>query len=304
MKTSNYVPFVIRAELENMAGNILECENTAAMILVANRYLARWKRRLSMRKKQGKTNGAQWVSQLQKLIKILRDEERPYTVFAKGNSKLPFYSYSELPKLTCPGAGDCLQFCYSFTAWRYPQAFFRQLQNTIFASIEKNRLKTEFYKLPKNVILRLFVDGDFRDLGALQFWFELLRQRDDIQAYGYSKSWEVFLSYAALNRDWPTNYVLNVSSGSRYDNAMKREVLKLPIVRGEFIAVELRNQYKKGFARFNDKEYHNEIRELTRETQETQKVFSCPGQCGACLPNGQHACGLIQLKIPIGIGAH
>lgn len=59
-------------------------------------------------------------------------------ILAKGNGKLPFMSYSELPMATCPGAGDCAVYsqqtagwCYSFKAWRYPDAFARQFLNTL-----------------------------------------------------------------------------------------------------------------------------------------------------------------------------
>lgn len=63
-------------------------------------------------------------------------------IAAKGNNKLPFAAYSELPMATCPGAGACGVYnltndgrlggyCYSFKAWRYPQAFARQFLNTL-----------------------------------------------------------------------------------------------------------------------------------------------------------------------------
>lgn len=60
-------------------------------------------------------------------------------VLAKGNGKLPFWAYSELPMATCGGAGPCGKFpnskspgwCYSFKAWRYPDAFARQFLNTL-----------------------------------------------------------------------------------------------------------------------------------------------------------------------------
>ena len=55
----------------------------------------------------------------------------PHKTFIKGNGKLPFLSFSTLPAVTCPGAGDCLVYCYSYKAWRQPAAFFRQVQNTL-----------------------------------------------------------------------------------------------------------------------------------------------------------------------------
>jgi hypothetical protein len=73
---------------------------------------------------------------------------------AQGNKKLPFVAYSELPMATCPGAGACgVRFdyfepvpregrrrhvvkrkkgwCYSFKAFRYPDAFKRMFLNTL-----------------------------------------------------------------------------------------------------------------------------------------------------------------------------
>ena len=62
----------------------------------------------------------------------LKDGEKlPFSVFTVGNMKLPFLNFSTLPAVTCSGAGSCLNWCYSFKAWRYPSAFFRQCQNTL-----------------------------------------------------------------------------------------------------------------------------------------------------------------------------
>ena len=75
------------------------------------------------------------AQRLRKLAAGLRESRTAFNVFTEGNSKLPFYSWSTLPQWTCPGAGDCLRFCYSFRAWRYPAAFCRQLQNTLLLRI-------------------------------------------------------------------------------------------------------------------------------------------------------------------------
>lgn len=86
-------------------------------------------------------------------------------IAAKGNVKLPFVAYSHLPMVSCPGAGRCAVyeeeeyeavrmvkdpetgqvvehrskakhpyhrgFCYSFKAWRYPDAFARMFLSTL-----------------------------------------------------------------------------------------------------------------------------------------------------------------------------
>jgi hypothetical protein len=35
------------------------------------------------------------------------DSKAPFTIMIKGNSKLPFYAFSNLPIVNCPGAGEC-----------------------------------------------------------------------------------------------------------------------------------------------------------------------------------------------------
>lgn len=79
-------------------------------------------------------------------------ERRPWMIIsAKGNSKLPFASYSTLPMASCPGAGSCRVevveqpgrglvadgYCYSFTAWRYPSAFARQWRNALAEFVDR-----------------------------------------------------------------------------------------------------------------------------------------------------------------------
>lgn len=63
------------------------------------------------------------------------------SVASKGNQKLPFVTYSELPMATCPGASACAVYeeqpqgkkgwCYSFRAWRMPEPFARQFFCTL-----------------------------------------------------------------------------------------------------------------------------------------------------------------------------
>jgi hypothetical protein len=84
--------------------------------------------------------GAHWRRDLTKLARIAETGKPEFTVIAKGNGKLPFLAFSSLPgRGFCPGAGDCLKFCYSFRAWRYPAAFSRQAQNSILMQTETGR---------------------------------------------------------------------------------------------------------------------------------------------------------------------
>ena len=219
-------------------------------------------------------------------LKTLRPE---FTLFTEGNSKLPFLSWSTLPAVNCPGAGDCLIWCYSFKAWRYPSAYFRQLQNTILERNAPAVIESELEKIitsknyeGRRVDLRLYVDGDFPNLQIMRQWFKVFDRIPRISAYGYSKSLPLFIEYADKYGNFPANYALNGSSGGKYPELM--EVMKtLPIFRGEFVALDI----GKKIAPFN---MDNEDRRTLRKIAGPGKVFLCPGPCGSCTATG-HACG-------------
>ena len=261
--------------------------------------------------KQSGTNRGTWGFYANKFKSLLLDKSDssiPFSIFASGgNSKLPFVSFSTIPGATCPGAGDCLKVCYSFKAWRYPAAFFRQLQNFYLMNSKKGRdiIANEFKNLKlKNgkafLNLRLYVDGDFKNINHLTFWMNLLFLRPEIKAYGYSKSWKEFLIYDSLNLTFPENYLLNLSSGSIYgkDENLKERIKKLSCVRGEFINVDIPKEFDSPLGA-RTKEYNRAVREAAKE-----RVFVCPGLCGSCTPNG-HACGSDRFKnVTIAIATH
>lgn len=110
--------------------------------------------------------------------------------------------------------------------------------------------------------VRLFVDGDVNHPDSLAEWMEAARDTEeggrDIRPderpmawYGYSKSWRAFLDldayYKESGRSWPSNYTLNLSSGSVYgDHAagdrgaeIRDAMLALPVTRGFFRAIPL-----------------------------------------------------------------
>jgi hypothetical protein len=207
--------------------------------------------------------------------------------------------------------GACAKFCYSLRAWRYPAAFFRQLQNLLLIKQapddkrfnQTNLIADAFRKLPVAATLRLYVDGDIDSGDTLGFWFKLLRERGDVQAYGYSKSWHVFLKYHADNgpASFPSNYRLNLSSGSRYGDDVAKRMQSLPCVRGAFVAVPSTvKQLKNGS---NWREYAASVRRSALATGHG-RVFVCPGKCGTCTKRG-HACGLASFTgKTIAIGIH
>lgn len=237
-------------------------------------------------------------------------------VFAKGNGKLPFFAFSSLAGLDCPQAGACLYaegkeengvmtgFCYSFKCWRYPSAFFRQLVNSLRLRTEsgRNEIVAAWMNLPQGATIRLYVDGDFASPEILAFWMRLCNARPDLRVYGYSKSWRLLLDYDKANGIWPKNYLLNLSSGGSGTDEEKAAVSRLPIARGEFVAVQTLRDHGNAYqsrrnAGFAD--YARDVRESSG-----RRVFVCSGKCGDCTPSG-HACGSEKFRgVPIAIGLH
>lgn len=285
-------------KLHSLCRRVMACDNYSDVI----ETLERFTKRLTQRKKRGT-----WGYNAQKLVDALRVDSVAFSIFVKGNGKLPFYAFSTLPQYTCPAAGACLEWCYSFRAWRYPAAFFRQLQNTILLQYREETVTNAFLSLPKNIEFRLYVDGDFESSYRVSYWQKIFQQRSDVNAYGYSKSWAQLLEHDINSGNWASNYTLNLSSGSIWeDNAAYREaVARLPITRGEFVAVPIDSDgIPNGTKRYESAEYHNRVRNALRE-QYGKRVVSCVGKCNNC-GNGKHWCGDKQKldKVVIGIGIH
>ena len=262
---------------------------------------------------------AYYARRLRKWLERDMDSETPFSIFrANGNKKLPFYAFSTLPCIDCPGAGDCLYskegkygrgWCYSFKAWRYPAAFFRQLQNSLLMRNRREIILAAFHAIPANRTVRLYVDGDFYSASALLFWMEACKGRNDLRVYGYSKSWELFKDLHATGYTWPGNYSLNLSSGSKYGELWKKAMDVLPVTRGDFIAVpvdskHIRNKAYQDKGNPGSKEYRREVLERLKEMT-TGKKFVCPGNCGNCMPNKEHACDSDKMiGVTIATGVH
>ena len=290
------MPHVTRSDQDKLINSILDNKDT--YILVQDIELPK-----GIYESTAK-NG--WMDNWIKFEEFLYTGIPQFKIFTKGNGKLPFYSFSSLPGVTCPGAGDCLKFCYSFRSWRYPAAFFRQIQNTILLMSDTGRehLRLEFNKLKPNHDFRLYVDGDFDSLETMKFWMDLLKSRPDIRAYGYSKSWELFLQYDKLYT-FPDNYQLNLSSGSIYQNnkTILDQISKLSIYRGEFIALPSEKMPNILEDRPSFTAWAKQLRQRAK-LYGIKKAWVCPGKCGNCTPTG-HACGSKRFKnVPIIIGIH
>lgn len=245
--------------------------------------------------------GKGWQDNFAKLEHTFKTLDPSYSVFSlNGNSKLPFVSFSSLPGVTCPGAGECLDFCYSFRAWRYPAAFARMAQNAYLMKYAQDQIVYAFSSIakarPEGFDFRLYVDGDFANGGDVAFWMQLLDKTPNARAYGYSKSFHALLGYDIVGK-WPSNYQLNISGGHNAHPTMITAVKTLPIVRGEFIAVRIGKKVKS-----TDHGKPETVKALRAAFIE--KAFPCPGTCGSCTGKG-HACGMQALKgVPIIIAMH
>ena len=238
-------------------------------------------------------DGKGWRAAFAKLDRVFKTGEPQYSIFRRdGNSKLPFVAFSSLPAVTCPGAGDCLTFCYSFAAWSHPNAFARQAQNAYLMRFHRAAIESA---LPDQAIdLRLYVDGDFSSTEDVSFWFDFLNARPLIRAYGYSKSFDEILKYSGK---YPINYQLNLSGGHSHDMHIVNLMRELPITRGEFIAVNIGRKVKSS-------EHGSPAINAAIRANMLGKVFPCPGKCGSCTGAG-HACGMPKLRgITIAIAVH
>ena len=266
------------------------------------------KRRIAQGKSDHRSN---YFNTLSELYSFIADGSKaPFSIFAeKGNSKLPsFVAFSSLPGVTCPGAGDCLQFCYSFKAWRTPMAFGRQAMNAyilrfkpqlIVAALDALMLKKKF---SEGFTLRLYVDGDFSSVSDFALWQGILKERQNIAAYGYSKSFNEILAYAKSGASFANNYVLNVSGGHNHNENTVKAIEALPITRGSFVAVPV--AHKGRSIDHGNAEHRKHVQSATKVIHNVKTAFACPGQCNTCTSSG-HACGSMKFKgITIGIAVH
>jgi hypothetical protein len=197
---------------------------------------------------KGNQKRGTWAYFAQKLLKWVDGGMTgipPFSVIvANGNKKLPFFAFSSLAIADCPGKGTCQGYCYSLKAWRYPAAFFRQLQNSLLMRHNPQAIAAAWSQIPQGKTVRLFVDGDFPSVEILRFFMELCKARPDLSVYGYSKSWAEFVSLDSAGYAWPVNYLVNKSNGSRWVNTgIANAFSRLPVVRGEFDAVAVAKSF-------------------------------------------------------------
>lgn len=282
-------------------------ESIVETIHSAMRYFER--RRIAQGKADHKSGYVNTLRKLQAFI-IGDSGKTPFSIFAeKGNSKLPsFVAFSSLPGVTCPGAGDCLQFCYSFKAWRTPMAFGRQAMNAYILRFKPQLIVDALdslmakKKFADGFTLRLYVDGDFSSVSDFALWQGILSERPTIKAYGYSKSFAEIMAYADSGASFASNYVLNVSGGHKHNENTVKAIEALPITRGSFVAVPI--AHKGRSIDHGNPEHRKHVQSATKAAHNVKTAFACPGQCNTCTSSG-HACGSMKFKgITIGIAVH
>jgi len=245
-----------------------------------------------------------WFNHIADWIDGGMNSDTPFNTFVKGNGKLPFWTFSTLPGAAfCPGAGDCLNWCYSFKAWCTPGAFGRQLVNTLLMLHRREVIEAAWAKLPANHHVRLYVDGDIKNVSELRFWMKQCAKRPDLKVYGYSKSFNVFLLADSRGIDWPDNYTLNLSGGHRHSDAVVERMRTLPITRGYFIGIKINIGRQIRHADHGTTEVNKALRAAAKKMG-LGKIFTCPGKCGKCTKS-EHACGSRRFGgIPVVIAVH
>lgn len=296
-RSSDRTPIFGRKDAMSLAVRVMEAPD----LISACKEIARVSRRLP----QQAGSNLNWRGHLRRMAHRLAMGENELSIFGmEGNSKMPHVTFSTLPVVTCPGAGECVNFCYSLGSWQYAATYARQMQNTLLMRFMPEVIADKFQDLPYGRRVRLYVDGDFDSEASFAFWMGEIRRRPDLQVYGYSKSWDIIAEYARKYPDAvPANYALNLSSGGAPQLVSKANMLALPFVRGEFITVKADySQHKPGgltWTRFDDPDYHDCV-ERAAKAITSEEVASCPGNCGDC-----HACGDMALRgVVIAIGLH
>jgi len=264
--------------------------------------------------------GAHWHKYLTRIITLIDStlantlDAMPFTVIAKGNSKLgdKFLTWSTLPAtepggIGCPGAGGCVKFCYSLKAWRYPAAFCRQAQNTILLQSTGGRAQIvkalDAFENSEYRIFRLYIDGDFSARPAVDgkddfaFWMKCIIDRSII-TYGYTKSFSTIVQHRGK---LPNNYKLNISSGHNATPRTIDAVRRRTITRGEFNVVISAKVPVEG----HGLPAHRQALVKAYRAKTGRKAFACPGACNTCTPRHGHACGSDKFNnVDIIIAAH
>ncbi len=134
------------------------------------------------------------MSQLKKGIIVLLPDTRGVEIspFGIGNTKIGFgvHTYSRIAGDsakgnaggTCPGSTDeCERICYA-----------KRIAGVVRQVYERNSSTNDVPELPEDCqILRIHISGDFDTLDYIASWYRRLKERPDVTAWAYTRSWRV-----------------------------------------------------------------------------------------------------------------
>jgi hypothetical protein len=172
----------------------------------------------------------------------------------RGNKKIATtVGIFDLPVMTtCPGAGDCIHYCYAMKAewWgRGRPTLKRRIENltetykTTFVADMVRRIKEDEIR-----IFRPQESGDFLDQPYVDKWIEIAEECPETTFYAYTKSLHLNLSH------FPSNFTLIFSKGGKYDKKIRMsrhnyarvdEINDKTIGKGEFVCPEVRSSGKR-----------------------------------------------------------
>ena len=167
--------------------------------------------------------------------------------FSKPNAKIPYQSFSIPAGYTCPGALNCLTKvkngkiidqqtpdkngltyrCYAASLEAVYPSLNAKLNYNFKLLRETKNIKEMVAlisnSLPNNLrahggALRVHIHGDFYNYEYLCAWFAVADFYPAIRFYSYTKSLNLLAKYKEQNLQFPSNYSLTWSHGSKFDN--------------------------------------------------------------------------------------
>jgi hypothetical protein len=149
--------------------------------------------------------------------------ENKYNLIAFGNGKLKKNGIAYIsmpPKITCPGMGECGNFCYGCPLTMiYPSYGIKQLANLDFFlhdSKEFERVITAEINASNRMIFRWMDVGDIINRGFLEVMVNVANSLKHIQFYAYTKSLPTIIEFGWDNL--PCNLKIIQSYGGKYDH--------------------------------------------------------------------------------------
>ena len=245
-----------------------------------------------------------WGYYFNKFDRFLQTGNLEFKIIVTENRKEPFPGFASFPVVDCPGAGACVDFCYSLNSTNHPNVYFRLLQNSILMRNKDPRIAHAIKGIPHGSTVRLFTDGDYPNLDCLKFFIEIIRDNPQLTFYSYTKSFIYFYQLRRSGVKFPPNYWFNASDGSKFPQWIEK-LKPIPTFRGEFIALPTPTPIpNRDIDPIAWKRGADQLRSVARD-RGLGSVFICPGDCRYCLPNGEIACASPKFKdIPIVIRIH